>query len=180
MPHAHATVREISWHACPDANPRVLTSRHARTCKHDPDPPRHGGLCGPLYIAALLPHHVRSRGEDCERVRFAAPLGRLPGPASGGYRNARRLPAPALPMTNQWQCEKMDYIRWDRFPDGFPNTFIDNVKEIAGRNGVCPPACAAETPRDDAADSLALAHTLFRTHCRASTELRSVVPGGPG
>lgn len=34
------------------------------------------------------------------------------------------------------KVELKDTIQWERFPDGWPNIFIQNVKEdCAGRNG---------------------------------------------
>jgi hypothetical protein len=33
------------------------------------------------------------------------------------------------------EVELWDHVQWKKFKDGWPNTFIDNVAEIAGRDG---------------------------------------------
>lgn len=35
------------------------------------------------------------------------------------------------------ELEYKDILRWKKFGDGFPNLFIDNVKEMAGKDGKC-------------------------------------------
>ena len=35
------------------------------------------------------------------------------------------------------KVELCDSVKWERFRDGWPNIFIDNVEKIAGRDGVC-------------------------------------------
>ena len=43
-----------------------------------------------------------------------------------------------FPSNDFKDCRHVEFkktIKWGRFNDGFPNLFIENVKEMAGRDG---------------------------------------------